>query len=113
MTNATPTIMGEMVDIQTFDKKLGLCAEWNSLIFSRELPWFHPPLPFGLELMSASQPISFVHQWVNPNHALIQSLCPNCGNFVAASANQKNLTIAETAHMCPCRAPKLDSKRLG
>jgi hypothetical protein len=50
--------------------------------------------------MSADQEISFVHQWVNSNHALTQSLCLNCGDFVGASADQKKLTIAEAAHVC-------------
>lgn len=60
--------------------------------------------------MSAGLPISFLHQLVHRNHALTESVCPKCGEFVAASADRKNLLIAEAAHVCPCTAYEIEGK---
>jgi hypothetical protein len=58
--------------------------------------------------MSAGLPISFVHQLVHRNHALTESVCPKCGEFVAASADRKNLLIAEAAHVYACQSMAYD-----
>jgi hypothetical protein len=64
---------------------------------------FHELLWLGklhLQRMSANQPIPFLHHSVTYRHALIESVCPGCGGFVGASSDEKNLMIAEAAHVC-------------
>ena len=50
--------------------------------------------------MSANPQIPFLHHRVADRDTLIESVCPGCGDFVAASSDQKNLMIAEAAHVC-------------
>lgn len=50
--------------------------------------------------MSANQQIPFLHHRVSHRHTIIESVCPNCGDFVGASSDEKNLVIAEAAHVC-------------
>jgi hypothetical protein len=50
--------------------------------------------------MAASQPIQFIHGPVNSEHLLIESVCPVCGRFLAASKSPTILMIVEAAHIC-------------
>ncbi|MGB9122835.1 MAG: hypothetical protein WCE73_19620 [Candidatus Angelobacter sp.] len=60
--------------------------------------------------MAANQQIPFLHHKVSQRHTLIESVCPSCGDFVAASSNQTNLAIAELAHTCSTDSPRANAK---
>jgi pyruvate/2-oxoacid:ferredoxin oxidoreductase beta subunit len=47
------------------------------------------------------EPFPFRHVNSTLNPALIESWCPGCGVFIAASVDIKKLQTAENTHACP------------
>lgn len=50
-------------------------------------------------MQTEQSPFRHIHSPRNP--ALIESWCPGCGVFIAASNDVKKLVTAENIHSCP------------